>query len=185
MPTPARAGRRSTFSIVKEFDEPWAHATAHRLGGLVPRQQNRDGAAIRHATAKLLEREARTKLLVLVSDGRPLDGDYKDDYSLEDTKAALREARQPGNRSLLCHDRSGGRCAMSGGCMAEVRFAVIDRVGIFADPVATNLSTIDDVGQVCPIRTRCTTHGSALALQVVYRPSISLCPSAWRSSARR
>jgi nitric oxide reductase activation protein len=63
---------------------------------LAPRHQNRDGAAIRHATAKLVAREAKNRVLVLLSDGRPLDDQYKDEYSLEDTKAALREARQRG-----------------------------------------------------------------------------------------
>jgi len=115
------------FSIVKEFDEPLGHATAHRLGGLVPRQQNRDGAAIRHATAKLRACEARTKLLVLVSDGRPLDGDYKDDYSLEDTKAALREARQAGiDPFCVTIDREAD--AYLRRMYGDVRFAVIDRV---------------------------------------------------------
>lgn len=115
------------FSVVKEFDEPLGRATAHRLGGLVPRQQNRDGAAIRHATAKLRACEARTKLLVLVSDGRPLDGDYKDDYSLEDTKAALREARQAGiDPFCVTIDREAD--AYLRRMYGDVRFAVIDRV---------------------------------------------------------
>ncbi|MDO9119699.1 MAG: VWA domain-containing protein [Nitrospira sp.] len=115
------------FSIVKEFDEPLGRATAHRLGGLVPRQQNRDGAAIRHATAKLRACEARTKLLVLVSDGRPLDGDYKDDYSLEDTKAALREARQAGiDPFCVTIDREADAYVRR--MYGDVRFAVIDRV---------------------------------------------------------
>ncbi|MEK7300694.1 MAG: VWA domain-containing protein, partial [Nitrospirota bacterium] len=115
------------FSIVKEFDEPLGRATAHRLGGLVPRQQNRDGAAIRHATAKLQACEARTKLLVLVSDGRPLDGDYKDDYSLEDTKAALREARQAGI-DPFCVTIDAAADAYLRRMYGDVRFAVIDRV---------------------------------------------------------
>jgi nitric oxide reductase activation protein len=33
---------------------------------------------------------------MLLSDGRPLDDGYKDDYALEDTKMALREARVRG-----------------------------------------------------------------------------------------
>ena len=115
------------FSVIKEFDEPLGRATAHRLGGLVPRQQNRDGAAIRHATAKLRACEARTKLLVLVSDGRPLDGDYKDDYSLEDTKVALREARQAGiDPFCVTIDRESD--AYLRRMYGDVRFAVIDRV---------------------------------------------------------
>ena len=39
--------------IIKNFDERLGTTTAQRLGGLSPRQQNRDGAAIRHAVAKL------------------------------------------------------------------------------------------------------------------------------------
>ncbi len=84
------------FLVIKDFDDQLGGKAAQRLGGLTPMQQNRDGAAIRHATVKLLAREARTRLLVLISDGRPLDDGYKDEYSLEDTKAALREARQRG-----------------------------------------------------------------------------------------
>lgn len=61
---------------------------------LVPQRQNRDGAAIRHASAKLLKRDAKHRLLVLLSDGKPLDGDqYHGDYAVEDTKKALQEAR--------------------------------------------------------------------------------------------
>ncbi|MBH0202992.1 MAG: VWA domain-containing protein [Nitrospira sp.] len=91
---------RVDFLTIKDFDDRLGAATAHRLGGLTPRHQNRDGAAIRHATAKLVAREAKNRVLVLLSDGRPLDDQYKDEYSLEDTKAALREARQRGVKTF-------------------------------------------------------------------------------------
>lgn len=84
------------FLTIKDFDERLGASTAHRLGGLAPRHQNRDGAAIRHATTKLLRRNAKNRILMLLSDGRPLDDHYKDEYALEDTRAALREARQRG-----------------------------------------------------------------------------------------
>ena len=67
-----------------------------RIEAMAPRQQNRDGAAIRHAAQKLLRCPARHRLLILLSDGKPLDGGYADEYALEDTKMALREARQHG-----------------------------------------------------------------------------------------
>jgi hypothetical protein len=115
------------FVTIKEFDERLGPTTARRLGGLHPRQQNRDGAAIRHATAKLMVREAKTRLLILVSDGRPLDGDYKDEYSLEDTKAALREARERGiDPFCVTIDRDADRYLRR--MYGDVRFAVIDRV---------------------------------------------------------
>ncbi len=84
------------FLMIKDFDDRLGASTAHRLGGLAPRHQNRDGAAIRHATTKLLRRDAKNRILMLLSDGRPLDDGYKDDYALEDTKMALREARVRG-----------------------------------------------------------------------------------------
>lgn len=115
------------FLVIKDFDDQLSGKAAQRLGGLVPMQQNRDGAAIRHATAKLLEREARTRLLVLISDGRPLDDGYKDEYSLEDTKAALREARQRGVHPFcitIDREADGYVRRMYG----DVQFAVIDHI---------------------------------------------------------
>jgi nitric oxide reductase activation protein len=115
------------FLVIKDFDDQLGGKAAQRLGGLAPMQQNRDGAAIRHATAKLLAREARTRLLVLISDGRPLDDGYKDEYSLEDTKAALREARQRGVHPFcitIDREADGYVRRMHG----DVQFAVIDHL---------------------------------------------------------
>ena len=115
------------FLVIKDFDDQLGGKAAQRLGGLAPMRQNRDGAAIRHATAKLLAREARTRLLVLISDGRPLDDGYKDEYSLEDTKAALREARQRGVHPFcitIDREADGYVRRMYG----NVQFAVIDHL---------------------------------------------------------
>jgi nitric oxide reductase activation protein len=112
---------------IKNFDERLGTTTAQRLGGLSPRKQNRDGAAIRHAAAKLKQRDVKTRLLVLLSDGRPLDGEYKDEYALEDTKAALREARREGIHPFcVTIDREADSyvCRMYG----LVEHTVVDRV---------------------------------------------------------
>ena len=113
--------------VIKDFDDRLGGKAAQRLSGLAPMQQNRDGAAIRHVTAKLLAREARTRLLVLISDGRPLDDGYKDEYSLEDTKAALREARQRGVHPFcitIDREADGYVRRMYG----DVQFSVIDDI---------------------------------------------------------
>jgi nitric oxide reductase activation protein len=115
------------FLVIKDFDDRLGGKEAQRLGGLAPMRQNRDGAAIRHATAKLLAQEARTRLLVLISDGRPLDDGYKDEYSLEDTKVALREARQRGVHPFcvtIDREADGYVRRMYG----DVQFAVIDHL---------------------------------------------------------
>jgi len=115
------------FLVMKDFDDELGGKAAQRLGGLSPMQQNRDGAAIRHATAKLLAREARTRLLVLISDGRPLDDGYKDEYSLEDTKVALREARRQGVHPFcVTIDREADAYVRR--MYGDVQFIVIDHI---------------------------------------------------------
>ena len=65
--------------------------------------------------------------MFLLSDGRPLDGEYKDDYSLEDTKAALREARQQGiDPFCVTIDREADSYLRR--MYGDVQYAVIDRV---------------------------------------------------------
>jgi nitric oxide reductase NorD protein len=115
------------FLVIKDFDDRLGGKAAQRLSGLAPMQQNRDGAAIRHATVKLLTQDRRTRLLVLISDGRPLDDGYQDEYALEDTKAALREARQRGVHPFcitIDREADGYVRRMYG----DVQFAVIDHI---------------------------------------------------------
>lgn len=114
------------FIVVKEFDEPVTGRAGAKLGGLGPLQQNRDGAAVRHAARKLLARRAKTRILMVLSDGRPLDDGYKDDYSLEDTRMALREARAAGIEPVcITIDQQADPYLRR--MYGEVRFVVIDR----------------------------------------------------------
>jgi len=82
--------------VLKDFDERYGPSVWRRIDAVRPLVQNRDGAAIRHALRRLSERAAKVKLLVMLSDGRPLDDAYQEEYALEDTKAALREAKAVG-----------------------------------------------------------------------------------------
>ena len=82
--------------VLKDFEQRTGGRVGLKISGVKPRQQNRDGAAIRHATHRLMQQAARVRLLILISDGKPLDDDYADEYSLEDTKMALRESRLKG-----------------------------------------------------------------------------------------
>jgi nitric oxide reductase NorD protein len=91
-------GRRNVkFYVVKDFGEPYADEVEARIGGINYQNNTRLGAAIRHAAAKLRTQEARTRLLIVLSDGRPYDHDYGDArYAREDTREALRRARLDG-----------------------------------------------------------------------------------------
>ncbi|MGH7272961.1 MAG: nitric oxide reductase activation protein NorD, partial [Nitrospiria bacterium] len=84
------------FYKIKDFDEAFADPARQRIGSIQPLGQNRDGTAIRHVSAKLLGRPAKIKLLILLSDGKPLDEEYNGVHALEDTRMALREARARG-----------------------------------------------------------------------------------------
>ncbi len=83
---------------VKRFDAPYDDAAKARICGIAPRDYTRMGAPIRHLTRLLREQEARTKLLITLSDGKPDDYDpqYRGEYGIEDTRAALFEARRDG-----------------------------------------------------------------------------------------
>ncbi|MBI4641524.1 MAG: VWA domain-containing protein [Candidatus Tectomicrobia bacterium] len=85
---------RSVFYIIKDFNETDSDLIKRRIGNLRPLWQNRDGVAIRHAVRKLEAQEARTKLLILISDGKPSDPrDYCDLHALEDVRMALKEGK--------------------------------------------------------------------------------------------
>jgi nitric oxide reductase activation protein len=90
-------GRQSVdIHVLKDFEQRSGGRVGLKISGVKPRQQNRDGAAIRHATHRLMQQPAKVRLLILISDGKPLDDEYADEYALEDTKMALREARLKG-----------------------------------------------------------------------------------------
>lgn len=91
-------GRRNVkFYVVKDFEEAYTSEVERRIGGISYQNNTRLGAAVRHAAAKLQRQEARTRLLIVLSDGRPYDHDYGDArYARDDTREALREARMRG-----------------------------------------------------------------------------------------
>ena len=55
------------------------------------------GTPIRHFTRLLSRVDAKVRLLVLLTDGKPEDyDDYKGEYAIEDTRHALIEAKMAG-----------------------------------------------------------------------------------------
>ncbi|HEX5731413.1 MAG TPA: VWA domain-containing protein [Blastocatellia bacterium] len=91
-------GRRNVkFYVIKDFSEGYSAEVERRIGGITYQNNTRLGAAIRHAITRLSYQDARTKLLIVLSDGRPYDHDYGDSrYAREDTRIALRQARIEG-----------------------------------------------------------------------------------------
>jgi len=111
---------------IKDFEEAW-DGVLPRIGALHSSQQNRDGAAVRHVTGKLSRRPEKTKLLILISDGRPLDRDYEGSYALQDTRRALQEAKARRIHPFcITVDRQGAEYLE--GMYGEVAYTVIEDV---------------------------------------------------------
>ncbi len=90
--------KRCEIYHVKHLDEPYNDKVKARISGISAKDYTRMGFAIRHLTALLDEVEAKTKLLITLSDGKPedYDGQYRGEYGIEDTRQSLFEARQKG-----------------------------------------------------------------------------------------
>jgi nitric oxide reductase NorD protein len=88
------------FYRIKDFEDPYHDAVKKRISAIEDHFENRDGTAIRHATHKLRRRSERTKMIILLSDGKPVDKDYSGPYAIEDTRLALKEARHWGIKTF-------------------------------------------------------------------------------------
>jgi nitric oxide reductase NorD protein len=90
--------KRCEIFRIKTFDDPYNAETRARIAGIAPKDYTRMGVAIRHLSQKLNAVEAKTRLLITLSDGRPEDyfDIYNTQYGIEDTRQALFEARRTG-----------------------------------------------------------------------------------------
>jgi nitric oxide reductase NorD protein len=92
------ARKRCEIFHIKHMDEEYNNKVKARISGISAKDYTRMGFAIRHLTSQLEEVEARTKLLITLSDGKPedYDGQYRGEYGIEDTRQALFECREKG-----------------------------------------------------------------------------------------
>ena len=86
------------FYVVKDINEEFSDKVKRRIDKITPLHATRMGAAIRHAITKLENQDAKTKIMFLISDGRPQDRGYsregvEKEYAVHDTHMALVEAK--------------------------------------------------------------------------------------------
>jgi len=90
--------KRCELFRIKTFDERYDDEVKARISGIRPQEYTRMGFALRHMTKLLNQVEAKTRVLVTLSDGRPDDyfDVYRGQYGIEDTRMALQEAARTG-----------------------------------------------------------------------------------------
>jgi len=85
------------YTQVKPFNEPLGPSTIERLMSLRSHLSTRLGAALRHATHLIAQRQGALRRVLLLTDGKPHDVDVHDPhYLLEDARQAVREAARSG-----------------------------------------------------------------------------------------
>jgi nitric oxide reductase NorD protein len=89
------------FYVIKEMEERWSPSIPKRIDRIAPLHATRMGPAIRHATSKLTQVDAKSRILFMISDGRPQDRGYsregvEKEYAVHDTRVAFDEARKEG-----------------------------------------------------------------------------------------
>ncbi len=126
-------GRKEVeFFVAKEFDDDLNREAEERIAAMEPKRSTRMGPAIRHAAVKLAEREARVKVLLILSDGYPQDFDYGSDrasrvYGIRDTMVALRETERQGISTFCITVDPAGHDYLREMC-PERRYLVIDEI---------------------------------------------------------
>ncbi len=120
--------KRCELFRIKRLAEPLNDDVKARIAGIGPRDYTRMGVTIRHLTRLMDEVQARTRLLITLSDGKPDDYDgYRGDYGIEDTRQALIEARNRGIHPFcITIDRQAGQYLPH--MYGAVNYTVVDDV---------------------------------------------------------
>jgi len=85
------------FNIIKNFKDKYDSLIRGRIDAMQPYYYTRLGSAIRESSKILEKQQSSTKLLLIISDGKPNDEDrYDGRYGIEDTKKAIEEVKKKG-----------------------------------------------------------------------------------------
>lgn len=153
--------------VIKDVREPLSARVISRLDSLEPIHSTRMGAAIRHATTKLRGLQVGTRLLMVISDGRPSDVDYGQEYgagaeveyAMHDTRAALDETRAQGVRPFLLTVDATGSDYLRQMC-DELDYEVLNDVTQLPERLAALYGSLSTSGRA-PARARPADAGAA------------------------
>ncbi|KPK47184.1 MAG: hypothetical protein AMK72_08785, partial [Planctomycetes bacterium SM23_25] len=86
------------YFVYKDFDEPWDRKAAANVLSARPSSSTRIGPALRHSGYRLSPIDARQRLILLVTDGKPMDSEYDPNtrYAQHDVRMACQENARRG-----------------------------------------------------------------------------------------
>jgi nitric oxide reductase NorD protein len=122
------------FYVIKDLTERFGERTKRRIDNISPLHATRMGPAIRHATTKLEQQSASTKILLLLSDGRPQDRGYsrrgvEKMYAVQDTHMALLEAKQKNITPFCLTVDKAGHDYLQAMC-GDMGYEVLDEIAL-------------------------------------------------------
>lgn len=81
------------YFVYKDFDEPWGTEPIGRVLGAYSANSTRIGAALRHSGYRMTGVESRQRLIILITDGKPMDNGYDPGtrYAQYDVRKACEE----------------------------------------------------------------------------------------------
>ena len=120
------------FHVIKDLEEDFNDRVRKRIDKIDPVRSTRMGPAIRHTIQKLDDHDAKVKILIMVSDGRPQDHGYGRDrtekeYAVHDTKQALNEAKRKGITPFLITVDKEGHDYLKQMC-DDIGYEVVDNI---------------------------------------------------------
>ena len=120
------------YHVIKDLGEKFGDQVRKRIDKVQPVRSTRMGPAIRHTIAKMEQYDAKAKILILVSDGRPQDHGYGRDrtekeYAVHDTHQALLEAKRVGITPFLITVDKEGHDYLKDMC-SDVGYEVVDDI---------------------------------------------------------
>ncbi|GMQ96172.1 MAG: hypothetical protein BMS9Abin14_686 [Gammaproteobacteria bacterium] len=136
--------KRCEVYRIKRFDETYGDLVQARISGIVPQDYTRMGVTIRHLTRLLASVEARTKLLITLSDGKPDDyTDYRGEYGIEDTRQALIEAKRDGIHPfcITIDDQAGDYLPHMYGAVSYVVIDAVRKLPVKVSDIYRKLTT--------------------------------------------
>jgi nitric oxide reductase activation protein len=102
------------YYIYKDFETSWRQTTIDTILSASPSNSTRMGPALRHAGETLSRRENRQRLIVLVTDGKPMDNGYDPNtrYAQYDVRKACEENARRGVQTFAISTEENTRADM-------------------------------------------------------------------------